>query len=85
MGWGAARKLHEVLTNTARVVAVEVVCAVQGLEHRRPLRPGHGTQAAADAVRAMVPRLESDRSPAPDIEAVAAMIEDGSLEAAVGR
>ena len=84
MGWGAARKLGDVLTNTARVVAVEILCAVQGLEHRRPLRPGRGTQAAVDAVRSVVPRLEADRTPAPDIEMIATLIEDGTLQAAVG-
>ncbi len=79
MGWGAARKLWEVLGNAARVLAVEVLCACSGIEHRRPLTPGTGTGAALAAVRRQVPPLEDDRSPAPDIEAVAAMIEDGTL------
>ena len=32
-------------------------------------------------VRSIVPRLAGDRPPAPDIEAIARMIADGSLEA----
>jgi histidine ammonia-lyase len=79
MGWGAARKLWDVLRNAARVLAVEVLCACAGIEHRRPLTPGGGTGAALAAVRQVVPALEDDRSPAPDIEAVAEMIEDGTL------
>jgi len=79
MGWGAARKLGEVLGNAARVLAVEVLCACSGIEHRRPLVPGGGTGAALAAVRRVVPPLADDRSPAPDIEAVAALIEDGTL------
>ncbi len=83
MGWGAARKLWSVLDNTARVIAVELLCACQGIEHRRPLQPGVGTAAALAAVRARVPSLGDDRMPGPDIETVAAMIEDGSLIRAV--
>ncbi|MDX1690936.1 MAG: histidine ammonia-lyase [Acidimicrobiia bacterium] len=83
MGWGAGRKLDGVLTNTARVVAVEILCAVEGVGHRAPLRPGTGSRAAVDAVRSVVPPLERDRSPAPAIEAIAELIVDGSLEAAV--
>lgn len=79
MGWGAARKLWDVLANTARVLAIEVLCACSGIEHRRPLAPGGGTAAALAAVRSVVPPLTEDRSPAPDIEAVVAMIEDGTL------
>jgi histidine ammonia-lyase len=82
MGWGAARKLGEVLDNAARVLAVEVVCACAGIEHRRPLTPGAGTAAALEQVRGQVPPLDDDRSPAADIAAVTAMIEDGSLASA---
>ena len=39
MGWGAGRKLGEVLGNAARVIAVEVLCACAGIEYRRPLAP----------------------------------------------
>ncbi len=83
MGWGAGKKLWDVLDNTARVLAVEVICAVEGIEHRRPLRPGRGTAAAAAAVRELVPRLTDDRPPGPHIEAVAGMIADGGLCRAV--
>ncbi|MBS1195933.1 MAG: hutH [Actinobacteria bacterium] len=79
MGWGAGRKLGEVLGNAARVLAVEVLCACAGIESRRPLDPAPGTGAALARVREVVAPLGDDRPPAPDIEAVAEMIEDGSL------
>ncbi len=82
MGWGAGRKLGEVLDNTARVVAVELVAAAEGTEHRAP-SPAPGTTAALRAVRSLVAPLTGDRVIGPDIEAVATMIEDGSLVAAV--
>lgn len=88
MGWGAGRKLWTVLDNAARVVAVEILCACAGIESRRPLAPAPGTAAALEQVRRRVAPLGDDRPPAPDIEAVAGMVEDGSLvraaEAAAG-
>jgi histidine ammonia-lyase len=83
MGWGAGRKLWEVLANTSRVLAVEILCAVEGLEHRSPLRPGRGTAAAAAAVREVVPPLAGDRPPGPGIEAIADLIGTGRLRTAV--
>jgi len=83
MGWGAGRKLWEVLENAAYVVAVEILCAVQGIDYRAPLSPGVGTRLAASAVRRKVPPLEEDREVATETEAVAKMIEGGELVAAV--
>ncbi len=83
MGWGAARNLWTVLDNTNIVIAVEVLCACEGIDQRRPLEPGAGTAAALRAVRERVPPLDQDRPPAPDIEAIAVLIEDGTLQAAV--
>ena len=84
MGWGAGRKLRSVLSAIARVLAVELICGAQGTEARRPLRPAPGTAAALDAVRTVVLPLDGDRVLGGDIEAVAALILDGTLERAVG-
>ncbi|MBW3666700.1 MAG: aromatic amino acid lyase, partial [Actinobacteria bacterium] len=82
MGWGAGKKLLDVVENTRRVIAVEILCAVEGVEHRAPLRPAARTQAVIDLVRAHVPRLEADRPLAGDIETLAALIEEGAVTAA---
>jgi histidine ammonia-lyase len=82
MGWGAGRKLGDVLDNTARVLAVELICAAEGIEHRSPLRPGEGTGAVMAEIRSLVPPLGADRPPAPAIEAVAAAIRDGTIDSA---
>jgi histidine ammonia-lyase len=81
MGWGAARKLKAVLDNVTRVLAVELLCAAEGTEQRAPLSPGAGTAGILAAVRGVVPPLQGDRPPAPDIEAVAALIDDGGIAA----
>lgn len=82
MGWGAGRKLDQVLDNTARVIAIELLCGVQGVEQRRPRRPGRGTGRICDSIRAVVPSLDADRSVGPEIETVAAMIENGDIDQA---
>ncbi len=83
MGWGAGRKLWEVLENSSWVVAVEILCAVQGIDYRAPLTAASGTRAAAEVVRGKVPPLEEDREVGGETETVAGMIEDGDLIAAV--
>lgn len=78
MGWGAARKLDTVLTNTARVLAVELMCGAQGIEQRH-LEPASGTAQVRDAVRSVCSPLVDDRPPGPDIEQIAELIESGVL------
>jgi histidine ammonia-lyase len=82
MGWGAARKLRFVLDNTARVLAVELLCAAEALRYREP-NPATGTEAALTAIRSVVEPLTDDRVISGDIESIARLIEDGALEAAV--
>ncbi|HEX9863469.1 MAG TPA: aromatic amino acid lyase, partial [Acidimicrobiia bacterium] len=84
MGWGAGRKLSTVLTNARRVVAIEILCAVQGVEYRHPLPPAEGTAALVELIRHHVPPLENDRSLSEEIEVVARLIADGSVTAAIG-
>ncbi len=83
MGWGAGRKLFPVLDNTRRVLAVEMLCATQALEYRRPLRPAPGTSAVAALIREHVPPLTEDRPLAAEIETVAELIGLGEIEAVV--
>ncbi len=83
MGQAAALKAREVLENARRVVAIEYLCAAQGLEFLRPLKPGIGPQVAHRTVRAAVPPLTDDRPQSGDIEAVAKMMRERAIAAAV--
>ena len=78
MGWGAARKLETILDNTARVIAVELMCGAQGVE-QRPLQPAPGTAAVRDTVRTVCAPLIEDRPPGPDIMAIAELINAGAF------
>ncbi len=84
MGWGAGRKLHQVLDNTANVLAVEIMCAVAAIELRAPLRPSERTAAVCELVREQVPRLEEDRAIGPDIEVIADLLYSGALDSYIG-
>jgi len=83
MGWGAGKKLFDVLNNVRRVIAIEILCAVQGLDYRRPVAPAEGTGRVATLIREHVPPLDKDRSTSAEIEQVADLILDGSISALV--
>ena len=59
------------------MIAIELVVMAEGLEYQRPLRSGTGVEAMYAQVRAAVAPLTADRSPAPDIARVDAMIRGG--------
>jgi histidine ammonia-lyase len=81
MGSTAAIKLQQLLPLACRVIAIELICAAQGLEFRKPLQPGKGVASAHAAVRSIVPALTADRPPSPDIEALAVALQAGLLDA----
>jgi histidine ammonia-lyase len=81
MGMTGALKLRQIVQNLEHILAIEMLCAAQGLDYRLPLRPSPAVGRAHAAIRAVVPHLDEDRVPAPDIEAIAALIRDGILHA----
>jgi histidine ammonia-lyase len=83
MGNAAGLKAWQVLANAEGALAIELLAGAQAVEFLAPLEPGAGVRAAHDFVRTLSPRLGDDRSLAPDIEAVAGAVRDGSLVAAV--
>lgn len=72
-----AAKAWRAMDLVERVVAIELLCAAQGIESQRPLRSGSGVERAHAIVREKVPPLESDRPPSPDIEVIAGLIAGG--------
>ena len=83
MGNAAGLKAWQVLANSERALAIELLAGAQGVEFLAPLQPGAGVRATHAFVRSLSARLADDRSLARDIEAVAEAIRDGSLIAAV--
>jgi histidine ammonia-lyase len=81
MGMGAARRLEPLLANLRNILAIELLAACQGIDFLAPLRPGPETLRAYEIVRSVSPRVDVDRSLAPDIEAVARAVADGKFAA----
>jgi histidine ammonia-lyase len=77
MSMGAAWKLRRILQNVRVVLAIELLCAAQGVDYRKPLRPGRGVARAHAVVRSLVKPLEQDRVLAGDIAALSDAILDG--------
>ena len=75
----AAAKARRALELTQTVIAIELLCAAQGLEYHRPLRSGEGVERAHAAVRGKVPPLTADRVLATDINAILELVRHGSL------
>ncbi len=79
MACHGARRLLEMVTNLEGIVAVEAMCASQGIEMRGPLRTSPALQGMLDRVRTRVPELVDDRYQADDIAAAAALVREGGL------
>jgi len=80
MGNAAGLKAQRVLANAERTLAIELLAGAQAVEFLAPLRPGDGVAATHDAVRALSPRLDEDRSLSADIERVAEAIRAGAIQ-----
>jgi histidine ammonia-lyase len=74
MGMTSALKLRSVIALAENLLAIELLAAAEGLEHRRPLKPGRGVERAYAAVRKVAPPLTHDRALAGDIARVAEAI-----------
>jgi histidine ammonia-lyase len=66
----AARRLGDMVNNTAVVVGIEAMAAAQGIELKRGLKSSPLVEAEFSNIRQQVAFLERDRYLAPDIEAM---------------
>jgi len=79
MGLAAARKAYRSVRCLERVLAIELMCAAEGIEYRRPLKAGVGVEEAWSIVRSYVSRLDGDRMLGPDLETLTTAIGSGAL------
>jgi len=79
MGTIAARKGRDIVNNVEQILAMELLCATQGLEFLLPLRPGIGIKEAYNVVRRGVPPIKGDRRFSEDIKKIDLMIKSGEL------
>jgi histidine ammonia-lyase len=79
MGMSGARRLERMLHNLRYVLAIELLCACQGIDLLAPLQTGTLARKAQQVVRAVSPKVTADRPLAPDINAVAAVVARGTF------
>jgi len=79
MGMSGARRLERMLYNLRHILAIELLCACQGIDLLAPLQTGPLAKKAYDAVRAASPKVTADRPLAPDINAVATLVNQGAI------
>jgi histidine ammonia-lyase len=79
MGMTAAIKLRKVAEAVEQILAIELLCAAEGLDYRAPLKPGIGVRVVYEKVRSLVPRLTHDRVLSVDILKLASEIRAGDF------
>jgi histidine ammonia-lyase len=68
MAMGAALKLRTVVSNLERILAIEFLCATQGIDYLRPMKAGVTVEAAYQYIRGVIPHVSVDRALSPDID-----------------
>lgn len=81
MGAWAARKAARVVTNSRRVLAMELISAAQGIDLLRPLRSTQALEKLHAYLRKRVKRVDQDRPFHEDIAKVEQMIARQELQA----
>jgi histidine ammonia-lyase len=77
MATHGARRLADMVENTAHIAAIELLAAAQGIDLRRPLATSPRLQEALAAIRSRAAFLENDRSLSNDITALAGLVREG--------
>lgn len=83
MGVTAARKARQVLHNVQNVLAMEILCAGQGIEFLRPLKTSPPLELALALIRKRVPPVKKDRAFHLDIAEIRELIQSSHLIRAV--
>lgn len=75
----AARRLADMASNSAGIVAIELLAAAQGIDFRAPLKTSPRLQEVHALIRSRVGFYDHDRYFAPDITAIQALVETGAF------
>jgi histidine ammonia-lyase len=76
MGMTSALKFAQVVKNVEIILAIELMCAAQGLDFLRPLRPSPRLQQVHQRVRQLVPFIERDEQLSDHIQRLVTVIRD---------
>ncbi|KAF0980036.1 hypothetical protein FDP41_001189 [Naegleria fowleri] len=79
MGPFASMKCLDIVKNVEYVLAIELMCACQGIDLLRPLKTTPILEKVYELVRSEVPPYEKDRFLSPDIEKICHLIRTGKV------
>ena len=82
MGMTTAIKTRQIIENAWYVIAIEMMAAAQAFDLRYPVKPSPASQAAYEAIRRHVKRLDEDRPLYPDINNLMRAAKEGEMLAA---
>jgi histidine ammonia-lyase len=84
MATHGARRLLPMAANTANVIGIELLAAVQGCDFHAPMKSSERLERARALLRSKIPHLDDDRHMAPDMERATALVASGALADSVG-
>lgn len=79
MGVTAGLKALSVLANVETVLAIELLCAAEGIDYRRPLRSSPPLEAVHALLRTETAHVDADRPLYPDIAVASRMVREGRI------
>ncbi|WP_422354450.1 histidine ammonia-lyase [Roseivirga pacifica] len=79
MGSISGRKALQVIRNLEHILAIELLCAAQAFDFRRPLKSGATLEACHAFVRTRIDHAEQDRIFADDIQKAHSIIQERAL------
>ena len=79
MGSISGRKLNQVIDNLENILAVELICAAQAFDYRKPMKSSKILDACHEVIRGRIDHAEEDRIFADDIEKAHDMIVNESI------
>ncbi|UCF82818.1 MAG: histidine ammonia-lyase [Desulfobacteraceae bacterium] len=79
MGTISSRKCSEIVKNTEKVIAIELLCSAQAMDLFTNMKSGEGTLAAYKVIRDTIPHLDKDRILSNDIETMIHLLRSGKI------
>jgi histidine ammonia-lyase len=76
MAMGSVLKLKQIVSNLEKILAIEFLCAAQGLDYLRPLKAGVDVEAAYQYIRGRIGHVSTDRVLSSDIEKMVDVMEE---------
>lgn len=83
MATRCAAKAGEIVDNARYVLAIELLCAAQAIDLRKPRALGVGTATAYECIRSATPFMAEDQAIAPAVDAIRELVASGRLLTAV--